>query len=280
MTADGRPIIWSPQPGPQTALLTCPIADIFYGGARGGGKGLRPSALVSTPYGFCEVGALVVGDVVSSSDGGEQTVLGVYDRGEQDFYRFRFVDGAEVDVDADHLWMTRRTLSPSKLRRKARLRGEDIDSLSQTRLMRTSEIVEWFARKKTHGGPKVSQQNLLVPLCGPVRFAAGLRSGSRPLEPYLLGVLIGDGCVSRDTPAVTSADPEIMAHVAEMGYELSEHTYPGRPPMYSFIGKTAKLLRESLSEMGLLGKHSWEKSVPEAYLYASVDERWELLRGL
>ncbi|WP_202969802.1 phage terminase large subunit [Endozoicomonas atrinae] len=31
-------ITWSPQPGPQTALLTCPIEDILYGGARGGGK--------------------------------------------------------------------------------------------------------------------------------------------------------------------------------------------------------------------------------------------------
>ena len=31
-------ITWSPQAGPQTALLTCPIEDILYGGARGGGK--------------------------------------------------------------------------------------------------------------------------------------------------------------------------------------------------------------------------------------------------
>lgn len=31
-------VIWQPQPGPQTALLTCPIQEIFYGGARGGGK--------------------------------------------------------------------------------------------------------------------------------------------------------------------------------------------------------------------------------------------------
>ncbi len=31
-------IIWTPQKGPQTALLTCPIEDILYGGARGGGK--------------------------------------------------------------------------------------------------------------------------------------------------------------------------------------------------------------------------------------------------
>lgn len=31
-------IIWEPQPGPQTALVTCPVFEVFYGGARGGGK--------------------------------------------------------------------------------------------------------------------------------------------------------------------------------------------------------------------------------------------------
>ena len=31
-------VIWSPQAGPQTALLQCPVFEVFYGGARGGGK--------------------------------------------------------------------------------------------------------------------------------------------------------------------------------------------------------------------------------------------------
>jgi hypothetical protein len=31
-------ILWQPQEGPQTALLSCPIFEVFYGGARGGGK--------------------------------------------------------------------------------------------------------------------------------------------------------------------------------------------------------------------------------------------------
>lgn len=31
-------IVWEPQPGPQTYLVTCPVPDIFFGGARGGGK--------------------------------------------------------------------------------------------------------------------------------------------------------------------------------------------------------------------------------------------------
>lgn len=31
-------VVWKPQPGPQTLLMTCPVGDIFFGGARGGGK--------------------------------------------------------------------------------------------------------------------------------------------------------------------------------------------------------------------------------------------------
>lgn len=31
-------VIWSPQEGPQTSLLQCPVFEVFYGGARGGGK--------------------------------------------------------------------------------------------------------------------------------------------------------------------------------------------------------------------------------------------------
>lgn len=36
-TADFN-VVWEPQPGPQTWLLTCPVFEIFFGGARGGGK--------------------------------------------------------------------------------------------------------------------------------------------------------------------------------------------------------------------------------------------------
>ena len=35
-TGVDQDIAWQPQPGPQTALLVCPVEDIFFGGARGG----------------------------------------------------------------------------------------------------------------------------------------------------------------------------------------------------------------------------------------------------
>jgi hypothetical protein len=54
--------IWSPQPGPQTALLTCPIPEIFYGGARGGGKTdgvLGEFASHAAEYGANAIGLMV-----------------------------------------------------------------------------------------------------------------------------------------------------------------------------------------------------------------------------
>lgn len=47
-------VIWAPQPGPQHALIDCPLPEIFYGGARGGGKTdgiLGKYALKSRRYG-------------------------------------------------------------------------------------------------------------------------------------------------------------------------------------------------------------------------------------
>jgi hypothetical protein len=31
-------VVWEAQPGPQTALISCPVFEVFFGGARGGGK--------------------------------------------------------------------------------------------------------------------------------------------------------------------------------------------------------------------------------------------------
>jgi hypothetical protein len=37
-TESDTKIVWTPQPGPQTALIQCPVFEVFFGGSRGGGK--------------------------------------------------------------------------------------------------------------------------------------------------------------------------------------------------------------------------------------------------
>lgn len=54
--------VWQPQPGPQSAFVTCPVYEIFFGGARGGGKTdavLGEWAIHSDEYGSNAIGLMV-----------------------------------------------------------------------------------------------------------------------------------------------------------------------------------------------------------------------------
>lgn len=55
-------VVWEPQPGPQTWLLTCPVFEVLFGGARGGGKSdgvLGEFASHADTYGFNAIGLCV-----------------------------------------------------------------------------------------------------------------------------------------------------------------------------------------------------------------------------
>lgn len=68
------------------------------------GKGHPVSTRVLTPGGWKAVGDLRVGDKVITFDGSPTKVTGVFDRGLLPIYMVGFHDGAEVQVDAEHLW--------------------------------------------------------------------------------------------------------------------------------------------------------------------------------
>ena len=54
--------VWAPQPGPQSAFVSCPVYEIFFGGARGGGKTdavLGEWAIHADEYGEDAIGLMV-----------------------------------------------------------------------------------------------------------------------------------------------------------------------------------------------------------------------------
>lgn len=59
---DGRQVIWEPASAPQRALLACPVFEVFFGGARGGGKTdgiLGDWAQHASAYGEDAIGLIV-----------------------------------------------------------------------------------------------------------------------------------------------------------------------------------------------------------------------------
>lgn len=60
--AAGPVVVWEPQPGPQSAFINCPVYEVFFGGARGGGKTdavLGEWAIHSDAYGADAIGLMV-----------------------------------------------------------------------------------------------------------------------------------------------------------------------------------------------------------------------------
>jgi len=71
-----RKVVWAPQKGPQAAFRSCPIPEIFYGGARGGGKtdgALGKLAVKAEHYGasfnalFCRLELPMLDDAIERS---------------------------------------------------------------------------------------------------------------------------------------------------------------------------------------------------------------------
>lgn len=89
-----------------------------------------------------------------------------------------------------------------------------------------------------------------------------------PLTPYLLGLWLGDGN-SRDS-RITIADPEPLSYLRELGYEVEHRESFGK------YGYWVKGINPVLRDLGLfVNKH-----IPEMYIFSSIEQRLELLRGL
>jgi phage terminase large subunit-like protein len=96
------------------------------------------------------------------------------------------------------------------------------------------------------------------------------------IDPYLLGVFLGDG---------TTASSGFTQHRDDMGHlvdAISAAGYTPTEPKYRKLmhpntgSVTARGLISDLRKIGVPGT----KHIPAEYLYASADQRWELLAGL
>jgi phosphate starvation-inducible PhoH-like protein len=232
------------------------------------GRSQPTDELVLTPTGFKPMGSLVIGSRVIGSDGKACNVTGVFPQGELDVYRVSFSDGTSVECSADHLWST--------TNKKQR------DRRSRPTVRTTAEMMEdlfYLVPKREY-----RQYRYEIPMAAPVNFES---RGPLPLDPYLLGALLGDGSMHR-TACVTiaSADEEMAQFVEEslpVGVKLSSaEIRTDFCPKYRLTSgaKKRSAVKSALGELGLLGTVSTTKFIPEVYKYAGVEQRISLLRGL
>src|SRR5690606_6389877 len=120
-----------------------------------------------------------------------------------------------------------------------------------------------------------------VPMVAPVEFP----EADVPIDPYTLGVLLGDGTYVTGTPAITT-DNETFSRLSmpagtvehfnkRLTNTVSERSFPK-----DIKGPGENPLTKTLRKLGLWGKTSHYKFVPEMYLRGSVKQRLAILQGL
>ena len=231
-----------------------PVCDLLWG--TGLGKALAVDEPVSTPSGWKSIGDLRPGDEVHAADGTPAVVTSVHPQGVRDLYRVTFSDGTWSRCDADHLWTVTRK---SNVRRDGARAYEDV---TQTLTLR-----EIMARGLRGNG---GRRRWRIPIAAPVQRP----EADLPVEPYSLGVLLGDAYIGPTGRVWLTTDKEILDAMEVPGHR-QDHPSIGIETLAN-----NRHWERSLCDLGLAGARSWEKRVPPVYLLASEDQRRALLAGL
>ena len=108
------------------------------------------------------------------------------------------------------------------------------------------------------------------------------------IPPYVLGVLLGDGCFRNGSISLTTMDKECDLAVSEYAETLGltiRRSAKDRDSLaweVNFVGKKKKpnILYDKIKALGLAEKLSIEKSIPFDYKTGDKNQRLELLAGL
>jgi phosphate starvation-inducible PhoH-like protein len=225
------------------------------------GRAMPVDTAVLTPWGFQPIGDLRVGDLVIGSNGKPTLVLGVYPQGRKPVYRVTTQDGASTLACGEHLWAV-----------KTR---HDAHAGRGWRVVQTKDMIGRL--RHAH------YRNFELPLVRSVEFDPQ----PTPIDPYGLGLLLGDGCITLSTsPSFATTDSELADAVsgAVEGVDLVRRSavdYVTRNRGGRRGGViVANPLTEALRELQLAGCTSKTKFVPEQYLLNTADVRLAVLQGL
>ena len=219
----------------------------------GVGKALANDTPVLTRQGWKCHGDLVVGDEVISPNGEFVKIVAVHPKCDME-YEIEFTNHEKVICHGNHIW----TVYNKHKNRVDQVATKDM--LNNYEEGTESVRGHRYMYRLPHKTPfKGEHKDLFV-------------------NPYVLGVWLGDGTNLNPTICNAHNDMRIIESVVECGYTMSwstRHKDTG-VEYYGFKG-----LRQDLQKYGMChSRKRAEKHIPEEYLTASLEQRLELLAGL
>lgn len=255
-----------------------PESSFLFTGSTGVGKEVMdyeriPVYLPDGSVSWKKNGDLEIGDYVFDRIGEPTKVLGVFPQGEKTIYRVTLTDGRTVDVGAEHLW----TVYTDKMRS-----NKHAGKYVEPKVMQTKDMVD-AGVVRTYPGDDRRHLKFFIPANGAVQWPEAELS----VDPYVMGVLVGNGSLREPQLTVSSDDEYTVRRVAESFdvsvKKLSDKNYGWAFPTGEKHGSTDVLVqtKSALVEYSdLIGCYSSDRRIPEQFMISSVEQRWELVRGL
>ena len=233
-------------------------------GARQGGKALLDTSLLYKEEGEIYIGECKIGDRIYDEQGKLTTIVAKYPQGIRPVYRVTMIDGRQVYCDIDHKWYVK-----DRFARKSR---EVIKT--------TQELLKDYKRKRQSWKHRINEfeYRYSVPNNKPVEYS----HRDLPVDPYFLGLWLGDG--SNTYSKITTVDDEIAEYIRKYADSVGlQVTMDGDDTLMVTTGVMGGN-KEEKKERNFI--HQYIKSlynnkhIPYEYMYASIEQRMELLRGL
>lgn len=224
----------------------------------GVGKFQKLSSKILTPTGWVLMGTIKVGDSVINSQGGTSKVTGVFPQGKKPMYKVTFSDGSSTECGSEHLWQIQ---NPSSKYRGCKPKVRELKEFK--------DDLFYINGNRKH----------YIPMVAPIEF----EEQCLPLHPYVLGFLLGDGCLAAQNVSFTTADPEIVLEISRLLPEevyVQKHLHSITYGISKTKGHTTNVVLDILRGLDLMEHKSNSKFIPDIYKFSSKSSRLALLKGL
>lgn len=248
-------------------------AYLFCGSA-GTGKAQPLDSLVLTPNGYVKMGDVYIGQEVIDGEGNLTIITDIFPQGIKPIYRVTFSDRTSVLCSDEHLWKV----------------GEynDHKKIVSWSVKNVNDLLAIGIRKKHSKTETRLRYRIPLPV---IQFADNILD----VDPYLMGVLLGDGALTDKTINIANPERDIIEKVkkclngTDFEIRMINQKDLDRCPIYNIVQKEVKVTNQFMKKTSFRSvyldkygvcKKSVDKHIPKEYLYTTVENRIKLLQGL
>ena len=234
---------------------------------RGAAKALSLDTQILTPLGNKTVEELSVGDSVFDRSGKVTFVLAKSEVFNKPMYELVLADGRKLKVSEDHINIVRKRTSVSH---GSRLEFKEYE-------LTTKELLEkgvTYNRTVSDRNPSGQENKWFIPTASAIELC----EIDSPIDPYTVGLILGDGSIGETGYSRIHCHVDDVNHYLQrIPYTCSEIKEDIRYPQVKRFG----ILGIGKKVKSFLGvDNCYSKRVPQALLWGSKEQRLAVLQGL